>query len=70
MSVKITLHMYNERKLEVLMDIITSAAYFNNRGIELKQEDKNLSFVFNKHCPNEYIEYLDEKYDASFDLTD
>lgn len=52
---------------EVAIDIMTSASFFGERDINLKQKGTELRFLFNRHCPNEYLEYLSEKYNTSFD---
>ena len=65
---KFTVHPEDGEKLdEVLIDIITSAAFFKKKEIEIENDDNGFSFTFRGYCPNEYFLYLNAKYDASFD---
>lgn len=49
----------------ILVDIITSAAYFDKRDIEIEQEEDCLRFIISGDCPKEYMNYLSWKYDLA-----
>ncbi len=69
MSYKFTIHPEDGESLsEVFMDIITSAAFFKKKQLEIENDEKGLSFIFEGYCPNQYFLYLNAKYDASFDV--
>lgn len=51
----------------ILMDIITSASFFERKNIEVEQEGNGLSFMFHGYCPNEYLNYLNWKYDLALE---
>jgi hypothetical protein len=52
-----------ERLDSLVMDIITSAAYFGKKEVEIEHTNGALKFVFWGYCPNEYLRYLNHKYD-------
>ena len=68
MTFKLTLTSEEPGNLSaILVDIITSAAYFGKRDIEIEQDNESFTFLFNGHCPNEYLRYLNFKYDLAID---
>jgi len=69
MPYKFTIHPEDGESLsEVFMDIITSAAFFKKKQLEIENEGDGFSFIINGYCPNQYFLYLNAKYDASFDI--
>jgi len=65
---KITVSPQEQEKLSsVLMDIITSAAFFGKKDIDIEQEAESFTFIFHGYCPNEYLSYLNWKYDMSLE---
>ena len=59
----------NEKLSAILMDIITSAAYFDRKNVEIEQDNESFTFVFHGYCPNEYLRYLNWKYDLAIGYT-
>ncbi len=68
MSFKIKIRSEENDKLDgVVIDIITSAAFFQRKNVDIQQEREEFTFMFQGHCPNEYLAYLSDKYDLSLD---
>lgn len=66
MAFKLTLCPREPGKLnDILVDIITSAAYFNKRDVEIQQNSGYLIFVFPGDCPEKYLDYLRREYNLS-----
>lgn len=51
----------------IVTDLITSAAFFQRKDIDIQQDENEFSFIFHGHCPNDYLFYLSEKYDLSLE---
>ena len=49
------------------MDIITSASFFQRKDVDIQQEREAFIFMFPGYCPNEYLSYLNWKYDLSLE---
>jgi hypothetical protein len=66
MSFKLTLCSQGEGTLcDILFDIITSAAYFGERDVGIEYNLSYLRFVFQGDFPDEYVRYLNKRYNLS-----
>lgn len=52
---------------DVLVDIITSAAFFNRKKIRIWQDEDMLAFIIRGYCPREYLSYLARGYNVSLE---
>lgn len=51
----------------IVADLITSAAYYGGREIEIEEGGEEFSVTFPGNCPRRYFKYLKRKYDVSFE---
>lgn len=71
MAIEIQIHVEKNMRFDaVLVDLMSSASYFGEKEIDFEKYGDGVAFVFQGHCPNEYLEYLTLKYDASFNYVD
>ncbi len=57
-------------RIDMIFDLITSAAYFNAKNLNFEKEGEGFKFIFPGHCPTDYLCYLDEEYYLSLDRID
>ena len=67
MTFRIGVSLEGNKKHKILIDIITSVAYFKIGKIEVQEDGQELIFRLNGHLPNEYLFYLNRKYELSVD---
>jgi len=64
MSHKIRVCCSEKEKSKILIDLITSAAYYGRKNIDIQERGNWLEFVWEMFCPELYLDYLKRKYEG------
>lgn len=67
MPFRFTIESGGQKQNKILIDVILSTTFFGMKNVYIKEEKNKIIFTHNGNCPNECLEYLSRKYNASFD---